>query len=93
VQEADLSKPFKKKDETLRDKNDQLSEISSTNATMHTEDVEIKEIKEKENLDDSCIELLPIPKTAIKFLLDWKKYVSSDFRYRYLKVSNNLFIL
>jgi len=90
VQEANLTEPFKKKDKALYDKDYQLSEVSSTNTAMHTKDVEAKE---KGNLDDSCIELPSVPKTAIKFLLDWKKYVSSDFRYRYLKVSNHLFIL
>jgi hypothetical protein len=88
VQEANLTEPFKKKDKTLCNKDYQLSDVSSTNTVMHT-----VEIKQKENSDDSCLELPSVPKTAIKFLLDWKKYVSSDFRYRYLKVSNCLFIL
>ncbi|KAG5314107.1 RPAP3 protein, partial [Acromyrmex insinuator] len=71
VQEADLSKPFKEK--KIICNNNQV-ELKS-NATC----------KPEENFIENCEEMPPIPTNSVQFLINWKKYTSFDFRYRYLK--------
>ncbi|XP_011065015.1 PREDICTED: RNA polymerase II-associated protein 3 [Acromyrmex echinatior] len=71
VQEADLSKPFKEK--KIICNNNQV-ELKS-NATC----------KPEENFIENCEEMSPIPTNSVQFLINWKKYTSFDFRYRYLK--------
>jgi len=87
VQKADLSKPFKEEIKAICNKNQELLDI-------HSDIVKQKEIiatsKSEENFIESCKELPRIPTNAVQFLLNWKKYTSLDFRYRYLKVGNKL---
>ncbi|KAG5318646.1 RPAP3 protein, partial [Pseudoatta argentina] len=72
VQEADLSKPFKEKIKVIYNNNQ--VELKS-NATC----------KPEENFIENCEEMPPIPTNSVQFLINWKKYISFDFRYRYLK--------
>jgi hypothetical protein len=90
VQEVDLTKPFKEeiKASCSRNLSAELSDKHSDNITKHEEIV--MKSKLEENFTESCIELPPIPKTACQFIINWRKYTSSDFRYKYIKVSNNL---
>ncbi|EZA57864.1 hypothetical protein DMN91_003368 [Ooceraea biroi] len=84
IQEADLTKPIKKeKKVSCNKKHVKLSDISPINITKHTESVRKNE--EEENLSNSCIEVPSVPKTAVQFLIDWKKYTSPACRYKYLK--------
>lgn len=42
-------------------------------------------IKVSEPLEDISSIIPPIPKTAVQFLMNWKRNSSSEFRYKYLK--------
>ncbi|XP_071570643.1 RNA polymerase II-associated protein 3 isoform X2 [Temnothorax nylanderi] len=88
VQEADLSKPFKSFEEEIKatcSKNQhvELSGVHPGNITKQKENVAT--CKPEENFIESFREMPPIPKNAVQFLLNWRKYTSFDFRYRYLK--------
>lgn len=90
--EADLSKSFESFKEEIKatcSKSQQveLSDVPSDNITKSKEN--ITTCKPKENFIEDCREMPPIPTNAVQFLINWKKYTSFDFRYRYLKVSNN----
>lgn len=90
MQVADLSKPFKPFKATCsKNKPVELSDVHPVNITKHKEN--ISTCKSKENFIESCTEIPPIPTNAVQFLINWKKYTSFDFRYRYLKVGNNIF--
>lgn len=65
-----------------------LSDMPSADGTKKEES--IKQNKEEENSSDSCIKLPSAPKTAVQFFMNWEKHISSDFQYRYLKVSDDL---
>lgn len=86
MQEADLSKPFKKEIKVSGNENQHLvlSNVQSDN-TKHRESVTQPkpEVSFIEN-----IEISPIPKTAVQFIINWRRYTLSDIRYRYLKVTN-----
>lgn len=43
-------------------------------------------IKVSEPLEDISSIIPPIPKTAVQFLMNWKRNNSPEFRYKYLKV-------
>lgn len=91
VQEADLSKPFKPcKAACSKNKLVELSGMLVNDITKHNEN--ISTCKPKENVIKSCTEIPPIPTNAVQFLINWKKYTSFDFRYRYLKVGNNILV-
>ncbi|XP_024890607.1 RNA polymerase II-associated protein 3 isoform X1 [Temnothorax curvispinosus] len=88
VQVADLTKPFKSFEEEIKatcSKNQhvELSYVHPGNITKQKENVAT--CKPKENFIESFKEMPPIPKNAVQFLLNWRKYTSFDFRYRYLK--------
>ncbi|XP_029666228.1 RNA polymerase II-associated protein 3 [Formica exsecta] len=99
VQEADLTKPYGKgKHDFLLEK-----EIkASCNNNQHQEllNIEFDNTKHKENITKpkpeanliENMEISPIPKTAVQFVINWRRNTSSDLRYRYLKQipSNNL---
>lgn len=99
MQEADLTKPYGKgKHDFLLEK-----EIkASCNNNQHQELLNIKfdNTKHKENITKpkpeanliENMEISPIPKTAVQFVINWRRNTSSDLRYRYLKVINKLFI-
>lgn len=91
VQKADLSKPFEKEIKTTCNKNQhvELSNEHPDNITKQKESTAI--CKPEENIE-SCREMPPIPTNAVQFLMNWKKHTSFDFRYRYLKVNNFLYI-
>lgn len=74
MQEADLSKPFKEKIKVICNNQVELK----SNETC----------KPEEKFIENCEEIPPIPTNSVQFLINWKKYTSFDFRYRYLKVSN-----
>ncbi|XP_011637752.1 RNA polymerase II-associated protein 3 [Pogonomyrmex barbatus] len=78
VQEADLSKPIKDK---LKAPCDKEQYIDPTN--IHSENILVSKLEE--NFTKSHEEILPIPTTAVQFLMDWKKSTLLDYRYRYLK--------
>lgn len=90
MQEADLSKPFKKEIKAAcnDDQQVEISDIHPDNVARPKESIAI--CKPEENIVESCKEMPPIPTNAVQFLINWKKYTSFDFRYRYLKVSNKL---
>lgn len=93
MQEADLSKPFESFKEEIKatcNKNEhvKLSNVHPDNITEQKKD--LATCKLEEYFMKSCKEMPPVPKNAVQFLVNWKKYTSFDFRYRYLKVSNNL---
>lgn len=71
VQEADLSKPFKEKIKVICNNQVELK----SNETC----------KPEEKFIENCEEIPPIPTNSVQFLINWKKYTSFDFRYRYLK--------
>jgi len=88
VQEADLNKPFESFKEEIKEpcnKNQhvELSNVHPDNITEQKKDLEA--CKLEEYFMKSCKEMPPVPKNAVQFLVNWKKYTSSDFRYRYLK--------
>lgn len=91
MQEADLTKPFKEEVKASCSRNHQSAELSvkySDDNTKHKEIV--TKPKPEENFTETGIELPPIPKTACQFIINWRKYTSPVFRYKYIKVSNNL---
>jgi len=88
VQKADLSKPFKKEIKATCSKNQQ--ELSDIHPDIVKQKENIATSKSEENFIESCKELPRIPTNAVQFLINWKKYTSLDFRYRYLKVRNKL---
>lgn len=95
MQEADLSKPFKEKIETcfaIKDVN--LSHISDVSSRDHTTKCHKNVTKIgpelQEDFTENYVEMPSIPKTTVQFVINWRKYTSSDFRYRYLKVSDSL---
>lgn len=90
VQEADLTKPFEKRNNDLekeikascnKNQHVELSNVQSDN-TKHKES--ITNPKPEANFTEN-MEIAPIPKTAVQFVMNWKRYTSSDLRYRYLK--------
>lgn len=83
VQEADLSKPFEKEIKVSCNENQHLglSNVQSDD-TKHKESV--TQPKPGVSFIDN-IEISPIPKTAVQFIINWKRYTLSDIRYRYLK--------
>lgn len=91
MQKADLSKPFKEEIKATCSKiqHVELSDVHPDDITKQKEN--IATCKQKEKSFESFEEMPPIPKNAVQFLMNWKKYTSFNFRYKYLKVSNNLF--
>ncbi|XP_014488069.1 PREDICTED: RNA polymerase II-associated protein 3 [Dinoponera quadriceps] len=91
VQEADLSKPFKEEIETciakdvLKTKDVELSDVSSNDTTKCLESVTKIEPESKKNFTENYTEVPPVPKTAVQFVINWRKYTSSDIRYSYLR--------
>ncbi|XP_012538011.2 RNA polymerase II-associated protein 3 [Monomorium pharaonis] len=83
VQQADLTKPLKKEMIATSSKLQQveLSDIHSDNLTKKEGNTAICKLEE----NFSCIEIPCVPTNAVQFLVNWKKYPSFDFRYRYLK--------
>lgn len=93
MHEADLSKPFKSFKEEIKatcsqNQHVELSDVHPDNITKQEENIATCE--SEENLIEGCKEIPSIPTNAVQFLINWKKYTSFHFRYRYLKVSNNL---
>jgi len=89
VQETDLTKPFKEENEVSCSRN-QSTELSDKHSDITKHKKTVTKPKPEENFTESCIELPPIPKTACQFIINWRKSILSDFRYKYIKVSNNL---
>lgn len=96
MQEADLTKAFESYDFLLKkeikascDKNQhlELSNVHSDN-TKHVENV--TKPKSEMNFIEN-MEIPSIPRTAVQFVINWRRYTSSDFRYKYLKVINKFF--
>ncbi|XP_032662828.1 RNA polymerase II-associated protein 3 isoform X2 [Odontomachus brunneus] len=86
VQEADLTKPFKEEIKTSCYKIKDLEfNTSSDNITEVNESVTKTKSAVEENFTKICTEIPPVPKTAVHFIISWRKYTSSDFRYKYLK--------
>ncbi|XP_011687189.1 PREDICTED: RNA polymerase II-associated protein 3 isoform X2 [Wasmannia auropunctata] len=89
VQMADLSKPLKElfkediKATCSKSQKQELSYIRPDNVAGRKESVAI--CKPKESFVESCKEMPPIPINAVQFLINWKKFTSFDFRYKYLK--------
>ncbi|KMQ96604.1 rna polymerase ii-associated protein 3, partial [Lasius niger] len=83
VREADLTKRFEKEIKVSCNENQhlELSNVHSDN-TKHKET--ITKPKPETNFIEN-IEISPIPKTAVQFVINWRRYTSSDLRYRYLK--------
>ncbi|XP_020289075.1 RNA polymerase II-associated protein 3-like [Pseudomyrmex gracilis] len=86
VQEADLSKPFKEKDEKLNytTVKAELTNTRSDNSANNKKET-ISQNTLEENYAENDIEIPPVPKTAVQFLVNWKKCTTSDVRYKYLK--------
>lgn len=84
-----MSKPFKEKDEKLN--TTAKIELLDTRTDDRVKDKKeiILQSKLEENYAENDIEIPPAPKTAVQFLINWKKCTTSDGRYKYLKVGNN----
>lgn len=89
VQEADLSKPIKTDMKTSSNINQhaELLNVYIDGTEICNKIVEKlqTEPKQEQNFLENSIEIPPIPKTAVQFLIHWRKCSSSDFRYKYLK--------
>lgn len=94
MQEVDLTKPFKNYDFLLKKeikasctKNQHL-ELSNVHPDDTKHEESITKPKPETNFIEN-VEIPPIPKTAVQFVINWRRYTSSDFRYKYLKVLIN----
>lgn len=95
MQEADLTKPCGKgnhdflleKEIKASCNNNQHEELSNIDSNIEHKE-SITKPKPEANIIEN-MEIFSIPKTAVQFVINWKRYTSSDFRYRYLKVIKN----
>lgn len=90
VQEADLTEPFenyfflKKEIKASCDKNQHLEFKSNVHSDNTKYEESITKSKAEVNFTEN-IEIPPIPRTAVQFIINWRRCTSSDFRYKYLK--------
>lgn len=99
MQEADLIKPCGKgnhdflleKEIKASCNNNQYQELSNIDSDNVEPKESITKCKPEANIIAN-MEIFSIPKTAVQFVINWKRYTSSDLRYRYLKVIKNLHI-
>ncbi|KAL6423103.1 hypothetical protein ACFW04_010534 [Cataglyphis niger] len=91
VQEANLIKPCGKgnhdflleKEIKASCNNNQYQELSNIDSDIE-HNKSITKHKPEANIIEN-MEIFSIPKTAVQFVINWKRYTSSDLRYRYLK--------
>ncbi|XP_011139128.1 RNA polymerase II-associated protein 3 isoform X2 [Harpegnathos saltator] len=84
IQEADLTKPFEKEINTCITVKE-LLDIPPDDTVKCKESVTKSKPELGKDISENHPEVLPIPKSAVQFLTNWRKYISSDFRYKYLK--------
>lgn len=89
MQEADLSKPFERRDEELNNATTKV-QLADTHSDDSTEDARvISQIKPENICAKNDTEIPPVPKTAVQFLMNWKQCTTSYVRYKYLKVGKH----
>lgn len=89
VQDAEFETATWKTEAILINSTDNVQQAESSNVVndkvVPENNTLIKPLEVEENVP---VDLPIVPKTAVQFLLDWRRNKSSEYRYHYLKVFN-----